>query len=295
VKLVETELTPELATRLLAEAHPHQRRPAAQTVAMYARAIREGRWRLIADAILVDPDGRMFNGGHRCAAVIAAHQSIPVMIGWDADPTLFDVIDVGRRRSAYQFISETEATVRASAARVTLWYEHRFDRPLQPRHMGFDLQEIMAEAGRREASFGAMVPSARTTHEYTGLPMSVDLGAYAIAYEAGYQAEVESFVRGLVSPNDLPTGSPVRLLAERFRKEHHRGQRRELVADWTILVRALNLYLEGRTTSKLLVTTVWPRVAESEADFNRRRAAISKQEARRSDAAGVDTRKAKVS
>ena len=273
--LVQTDLTPELAAVLLSKAHPKQRRPAPQTVQQYARAIKEGRWRLVHDALLVDLEGQMFNGAHRCAAVIAAHRSIPVYIDWAADPELFDVIDTGRRRSAYQFITDNEASARASAARVTLWYEQRFDRPLQPRHLGFDLREIMAEVDRRGPAFDAMVQAARTTYEYTSIPMSVALGAYAIAYEFGYQEEVEAFVRGVADPLGLMVNDPARLLSERFRKEHHRGRRRQMVDDWSILVRALNLHLEGRLISKLYLSTYWPRVAESEADFTRRRNALA--------------------
>ena len=273
---VETDLTPELAAVLLAKAYPRQRRTARMTVESYTRAIKEGRWRRNeADAILVDPDGRMFNGGHRCAAVIAAHLSIPVIIVWGADPTTFDILDIGRKRSAYQFISETEASARASAARVTMWYERRFDRPLQPRQLGFDLHEILAEVERRSAAFDATLPGARTTYEYTSVPVSVALSAYAIAFDMGYQEQIEAFVNGIADPAYLPPGDPCRLLTERFRKESHRGRRRQLVEDWTILVRAFNLHLEGKLTGRLVLSEFWPRVAETEVEFNRRRQAYS--------------------
>ena len=39
---------------------------------------------------MVDPDGLMFNGAYRCAAVIQANRAIPVYIVRDADPDLFD-------------------------------------------------------------------------------------------------------------------------------------------------------------------------------------------------------------
>jgi hypothetical protein len=83
---VETELTPELAAQLLANPNPKQRRIDRQTVAQYVRAITEGRWRLVPDPIQVAGEAGMFNGGHRCTAVIAARKSIPVYIDWDADP-----------------------------------------------------------------------------------------------------------------------------------------------------------------------------------------------------------------
>lgn len=281
MKLVESELTPELAARLLADAHPNQRRAARAIVALYARIMKEGRWQLISDPILVDPDGHMFNGGHRCAAVIASHVTIPVMICWDADPNTFDVIDVGRKRSAYQFIGEASASTRASAARVTLWYTHRFDRSLAPRHLDFDLHEVLAEVEARAAAFDSMLPYSGTTYVYTGLARSVSLGAYAIAFGFGYQAEVEAFVRGIEDPTGLQNGDPARLLADRFRKTQYRGHRRQMVEDWTILVRALNLQLEGKLISRLELTDVWPHVGETSRAFELRRKAITAARRRR--------------
>lgn len=287
----QTELTPQLAAKLLSSPHPKQRRPARQTVAEYTRRIKEGRWRLVPDPIMVDPEGRMFNGGHRCAAVIGANRTIPIYILWDADADLFDVIDVGRFRSPYQFVAEKDATARASASRVTLWYERRFDRPLSSRHIGFDLHEILGEAERRSESFDAVMSASRDLYEYTSIHKSVSLAAFALADEMGYREEIESFVEGIRDPHDLPSTDAVRLLAERFRKQDHRGRRRELVSDWTLLVHAFNLHLEGRQIQKLQLGSVWPRVAETEGDYRRRQNALSKR--RRPEQGGVrDARRA---
>lgn len=272
----ETTLTPELAAKLLASPHPKQRRPARQTVSEYARRIREGRWRLVPDPIMVDADGLLFNGSHRCAAVIAANRAIPVYIQWDADPSLFDVIDVGRFRSPYQFITEKEATARASAARVTLWYERRFERPLQPRHIQFDLHEILAEAERRSDTFDAVTGASRAIYEFTSIPKSVSMAAFSIAHDMGYHDDIEGFVDGVRDPHYLPDDDPARLLSERFRKQAHRNRRREMVDDWTLLVYAFNLTIEGKSISKLILGEVWPRIAEPVSEYRRRASNVSK-------------------
>jgi hypothetical protein len=276
VSAVQTELTPELATQLLAKAHPDQRRQARPTVDEYFRAIRDGRWRLVPDPILVDPDGRMFNGGHRCAAVIRAGIAIPVFIGWDADPTLFDVIDGARVRSAYQFVHRTYAKTRAGAARVTLWYEHRFDRELQPSAMKFAMSEVLEEIARREASFDANVALASLIYEITGLSLSVVLAAFALASELGHGVSVETFVEGIREPWALDADEPARLIADRFRRHIHRNRRRSQKDDWMVLVRALNLHIEHRRAAKLVIGECWPRIAEPEVEFNRRRNRLSR-------------------
>lgn len=266
----ETSLTPELAAELLAKRHPRQRRTARSTVSEYARRIREGRWRLVPDPIMVDTEGRLFNGGHRCEAVIAANRAIPVYILHGVDESLFDVIDVGRFRSPYQFIPKSDATVRASATRLTLWYERRFENPPAAPHLTFDLNEILAEEERRSDAFDAVTILGRRLYEYTSIAKSVAAAVFAIAYDMGYMAEIEEFVQDVCEPQDLDAGDPARLLAERFRRQLHRSSRRQNVVDWTLLTYSLNLRFEGQTMSKLILSDVWPRVGEPLKDYRRR-------------------------
>ena len=93
---------------------------------------------------------------------------------------------------------------------------------------------------------------------------------------------MDRFVEGIRAPHDRPANDPARLLAERFRKYDHRSRRRPLIQDWTMLVRALNLSLEGRTISKLVLSApvVWPRIAETEADYRSRQNAEQSARAR---------------
>jgi hypothetical protein len=277
---VETLLTPELAVVLLAQRHPDQRRVAHAKVLQYARAIREGRWRLIPDAIMVH-EGRMFNGTHRCEAVISANRAIPVYIVWDADLTTFDVIDTGRTRGAYQFISEADATLRASAARITLWYERRFDQPMSGRALTYDMHEIMTEVDRRAEAFDQELPAARAVYEYTTISKAVALAVFAIAHDMGYHEEVDAYAEAVKDPSYLPADDPARLLTERFRRQTHRGQRRTLAQDWMLLAFTFNCQIEGRRIAKLILSDVPPRIAEPYNDYRRRAATVHGRDAQR--------------
>lgn len=270
----ETLLTPELAATLLASPHARQRRISRIDVARYARAIREGRWVLSPDPILVDKQ-QMFNGGHRCAAVIAANRAIPILIDWDADASLFDVIDVGRRRQAAQFIDAADANVRGAAARLTLWYDHRFAERPAANVLAFDAAEIIEEAERHSETFTEVLPSARLIYEYTSLSKSAAVAAFSIAYDMGYQDQIAEFTNGVVDPGSVDANDPSRLLSDRFRRADHRLKRRQVVEDWSILVRAFNLFLQGKRPSQLVQPNIWPRVAESESDFRRRSSAFA--------------------
>lgn len=273
---VQTVLTKELAARLLADPHPKQRRTARQVVRGYARAMVEGRWVLVPDPILVAPDGRMFNGGHRCEAVITSKVDVPVYIQWDADPDLFDVIDIGRRRSPYQFIDDKDPANRAAGARITLWYERRFDRPPIASNLSFDLHEVMVETDRRRAAFDDVTPAVYQLYDYTGLSKAVTLGAFALFHAAGHGEAVHDFASDVADPYDLNEDDPARQVADRFRKKAHSAKRRQTLEDWNILVYALNLRLHGDTVSKLFLRQVWPKVGEPVEVYNRRANAMQK-------------------
>jgi hypothetical protein len=272
-RVVETELTPELASMLLANPHPKQRKIGQSTVDKYARTIKDGRWALVPDPIMVadQPDGRMFNGGHRCRAVVVTGITIPVLIDWGADPDLFDKIDVVRKRQADQFITEADGYARASAARLCLWYRFRFEKQPMGVNVTFDVDEILAEVEAREPQFDMFLPLARDTYQLTGLSRSVALAAYSIAGEMGYVDEVHEFVSGVADFSGLGDDDPRRALAERFRKQVHRQRRRQTSADWTVLVRTLNQYIEGVPVNRVFMTDIWPRVGEGESAFRRRR------------------------
>jgi hypothetical protein len=294
-----TTLTPELATQLLAKQHPRQRRPAIQTVALYAREMRAGKWRSeVPDPILIDPDGFMFNGSHRCAAVVESGVSIEVEIRYGADASLFDVIDVGRKRSAYQFIPEANAGNRAAAARVMLWYRRRFDHALSGvAGVGyFDMSEILAESDRAADGLAEAMPIARIIYEFTNIPISLAAAVFALAAEEGILWEqITDFRDGIVGMANLPEDDARRALAERMRQKRHRDRRRKQSEDWTVLVRALNAFLHGDALTRLDVTQVLPRIGETEATFKRRRDAIKQAELRhRNDQSGDANRARKA-
>jgi len=285
-EIKSTLLTPELAQQLMANRHPRQRRPAVQTVAIYANEMRLGRWRPnVPDPILVDTEGRLFNGGHRCAAVVESGVSIEVLIAYDADSSMFDVIDTGRRRSAYQFIVQPDAGVRASAARIMLWYRRRFDVALNARGIAyFDMAEILAEADRSVDQLSQALPLARTVYEFTNIPVPIASAVFVLAAESGIEWDLLlDFRDGIVGMANLPEDDPRRVLAERMRQKRHRDRRRQPMEDWTILVRSLNRYVRHEWVPGLTITQVWPSIGEPEKAFNRRRQATKNAQYRDRD------------
>ncbi len=98
------DLTPDLA-RLLIASQQHNRNIKRDLVERLARDIREGRWQLNAQPILIDIENRLGDGQHRCLAVIQAQVSVPVVITHGIAPTAFATLDSGRSRTPADLLS----------------------------------------------------------------------------------------------------------------------------------------------------------------------------------------------
>lgn len=69
-------ITPERASALLANMHKRQRRPSRAWVKILSGRIKRGEWDMYAGFIIVDEDGRLVDGQHRCLAIVDAGISV---------------------------------------------------------------------------------------------------------------------------------------------------------------------------------------------------------------------------
>ncbi len=96
-----TMLTPGKAKTLLdSQFQDSEQRKISQThILRYTDAVRRGLWMFDAMPIRVDWFGRMFDGQHRCTAVIKAKQSVKILIVYGLNPEVYQVCDRGKPRS----------------------------------------------------------------------------------------------------------------------------------------------------------------------------------------------------
>lgn len=89
---VET-VTPELAAHYLKRNVDNYRKISKTKVAQYAAEMTAGKWQLNGEGIMFDEEGKLKNGQHRLAAVIAAGIPVKMTIvtGVDNDVTIYDV------------------------------------------------------------------------------------------------------------------------------------------------------------------------------------------------------------
>ena len=94
-----TLLTPEKAKMLLDGMYEFQRKISNCHIMRYTDAIERGLWLFDGMPIRVDWFGRMFDGQHRCEAVIRTGKAIRVLIIYGLDPETYKVCDRGKTRN----------------------------------------------------------------------------------------------------------------------------------------------------------------------------------------------------
>lgn len=93
------EISPKLAAEMLEKNHKNRvLRP--RVVSQYARDMASSNWRMSAEAIKFDWNGRLIDGQHRLHAIIEADATVPMLVARNLDPAVQIVIDAGAKRTA---------------------------------------------------------------------------------------------------------------------------------------------------------------------------------------------------
>ena len=101
-------ISPHMAQVLLGR-NQINRKMRASTVHRYADTIKEGRWRLNGEAIVVSEDGSLLDGQHRLSAVVEASTPIRSILVTGVDASTFDTLDTGIVRTVADVIGITGA------------------------------------------------------------------------------------------------------------------------------------------------------------------------------------------
>lgn len=95
----KVQLTPEMALIILE--HNTSNRPLADSVVdSYAKQMQCGLWKYTGQPIIVATDGALLDGQHRLQACVQAQVTIPITLMFGVDPSAFDKIDIGKKRTA---------------------------------------------------------------------------------------------------------------------------------------------------------------------------------------------------
>ena len=118
-------VTPEMAKAYLAIARHNRSVPAAAVGGM-VRALQRGQWGVTGDCIKFTPDGRLFDGRHRMAAVVISGIPMVTFVARNIKEDCVFLVDIGRKRTAGDALAirtkTKNSTLLAAAARRLVWF-----------------------------------------------------------------------------------------------------------------------------------------------------------------------------
>lgn len=206
-------VTPDMA-RVMLEANEANRSVRYRVVDKYARDMTAGRWHYAGDPIRFAEDGTLLDGQHRLRAIVKSGKSQPMLVIRGLPREAQSVMDTGARRTAADAVrfqsGGSGAPALAAVARLILTSGEE-DRSVQPSNV--EIAEIVeSDATLKWVMTGGLAPLGALRKKVTPAILGY---AYWRCHQVDAFAAAEFFER-LASLSDLPTGSPILALNDRF-------------------------------------------------------------------------------
>ena len=116
-------MTPEKAKQILMTKNPNNRHLRASNLKRLTTAIENGDWRVTNQGIAFDDQGNLIDGQHRLAAILQTGKTVPILVGSNMDPRIFDCVDTGAGRTAGDAIDIAGSTHgKTIAAALKIYY-----------------------------------------------------------------------------------------------------------------------------------------------------------------------------
>lgn len=209
MKVEMVKITPETAREML-RLNTGNRPANKHHVAVLAREMKMGRWKVNGDTICVNGK-RLIDGQHRLMAVVESGCTIETLLVEGVDADVFDTKDVGRRRSASDTLAvRGEVDTNKLAAALCVVDRYMTGRMMQTvRYTNTEVEELLEKyPGVRE--------SIRKTRETKRLvPCSVLTACHYLFAQRDKDA-ADQFVVDLIGGHNLHNGDPVYVLRERL-------------------------------------------------------------------------------
>lgn len=263
---IET-ITPEQAAQML-RTNSGNRKINIDRVLRYAMEMREGKWRLTGESLIIDSNGALANGQHRLAACVEANVPFITSVMRGVDPGVFLVVDSGMPRTAAQALAHqgiSHATNVAAAARLVAAY--RNGAVGNPRLMARTSthQSILAETLEHYARYSKLGPDALRAYR-NGFNTTAFIAFGMLLGELIGDREADEWMHRAATGADLETGDP-RLALRNWQRFTRRRQAPYELSAW---IRAWNAFAVGETRSQIRPWTpgtpfpklVAPQVAE---------------------------------
>lgn len=251
-----TTLTPGLAAELLRR-NENNRNVKAAKAEQYAADMRAGKWTFNGEPLIVSDDGRLNDGQHRCAALVDANTTLPVVIvfGLPRDSRL--TVDQGAARGAGDYLSMdgvANANTSATIARLLIAYDRSNETDIDGRIV--TNADVMARVHADDEIAAAAhygVTMGRKANAYVA---GTVIGFCYYLFSAIDRTAATEFLDGLCTGEYLRPQSPVLVCREKLLTMTKARQPKVAV-----IFRAWNMYRRGVSktrTNSLISTTPLP-------------------------------------
>jgi hypothetical protein len=203
-------ITPEWASKILAEKNGGNRAINEAHVARLAKEIKAGRWKVNGDTICLNGE-RLIDGQHRLAAVVKSGIAIQSFVIDGLPSDVFDTKDVGKKRSASDTLGVNgEINTRRLAAALVLIDRYCTGRMLKSvEYSNAEIEELLEKHPdvRKSVSMGHAV-------KLLIVPSVLDACHYLFSRKD--QALADEFVDKVLRGAGLEPENPWYLLRERL-------------------------------------------------------------------------------
>ncbi|WP_408951458.1 hypothetical protein [Lysobacter sp. Hz 25] len=157
-------ITPVLASTWLRR-NEANRKLRQRAVAQYVNDIQRGAWKPTGETIKFSTTGRLLDGQHRLAAIVASGVAVRMCVATGLDNSAFDVIDTGRSRTGadvlvIEGVGLRESTIVSAAMPLILNYQRGLVPHSRTRYPNQELIETWNTQAtiRRSSQFVAKLP-----------------------------------------------------------------------------------------------------------------------------------------
>lgn len=251
-------LTPSFARQLL-DGHVNYRPHNADRVKMYKGDIVGDKWRSNGDTIVVDENGQLIDGQHRCHAVIESGIPIQTWIIWGVPASGVDVKDLHRPRSMRHILTRTgysKADILGPALPFVWTWEK--SGTLSRDSLGHPSKMVLKECLQRNPDITRYVHDSKPLREL-GLANSLTSALRYILTRSSTEEIANQFLGELGIGEMLAQTNPVFQLRKRLQKNLATGastlKKRTKLA---MISKAWNMWLAGQECTQLMWRSTGP-------------------------------------
>lgn len=251
-------IEPALA-ELMLERNTGNRQCSARHVAHLADAITSGRWRLTGQGVSFSRSGRLLDGQHRLAAIVAAGVPAKMRVTFGEADDVFDVLDTGRARTAGQVLGISgikNYNVIASMIRQLDAIERGY--PANLVKIDNDVTREIASADQAALERAATMGVTARSHLHAP-PTPLATGFYLIAKKSKNADRLEEFVERLSHGDMLDKRNPILTLRTMLttgplsgttaKNEGGHGAKSRTAAITASMILAWNRWIAGRSAA----------------------------------------------